>query len=123
MRAGGGEIAKQRQSLQIASGWKDQRDLAAFRHFERALGADPEQSGVLGGIDLDIDRAGAEISEVEARIENTAVRHAERQPAREGNDGASVYRPTKAVEHRPQGALFQQEGARLPSKRAIDGAR
>ena len=80
--AGSGEIGELGQPLQIALGREQHLDLPRLAHRQRRLSGCPEQAGVFGCIHCQLDRAGAKIGKVEARVERPGKMRA---PARKGH--------------------------------------
>ena len=116
------EIVELRQPLKVAAGGKDDVDLAAIGTCQRIARAGPEQARVLLRIHRDIDRAGAQIGDIEARVENAGQALVLGKPAREGDEIVERDAPAHALQHRKEAFLFQQDRARLGSGLCVDRA-
>ena len=81
LRPGLGEARKLGEALEVAAGREDDLDLAGIGEAQRLGRAGPEQVGVLGRVDQQVDRPGAEAGATEAGAtrslrSNTCGRHA-----------------------------------------------
>ncbi len=80
----------------------------------------PEQPRVFGRIDCELDRAGAEVVEVEARVEDAIVRHPPRAPAGEGHQRRQIERHTMRGEHRSEGTCLSDSSSQRNGCGGVD---